>query len=316
MSMYQKIWLVGVGPMGKHYFKVLTGLGVNFDVIGNRHATASSFEQETGCSVHRGGIQNALRNLDAPDLAIVAVPVGMLAATASALVRGGTKRILLEKPGALTIDELKTLDQSAVEQHCQVYIAYNRRFYESVYLAKNIISEDGGLLSVNFEFSEWAHIIGPLEAPQEIKDKWLIANSSHVIDLVFHLCGYPANWNAWQTGRLAWHGAGARFCGAGITNTGVMFSYGSDWNAPGRWGIELLTAKRRVYLRPLEEIQVGAHGALNPVKLDLSGSDDFLYKPGLYKQTRAFISGVDDCLCDIQSQIKNVSYFNKIAGYS
>ena len=33
--------------------------------------------------------------------------------------------------------------------------------------------------------------------PIKIKQNWFLANSSHVVDLVFHLCGKPIKWNTW-----------------------------------------------------------------------------------------------------------------------
>ena len=46
---------------------------------------------------------------------------------------------------------------------------------------------------------------------------------------------------------------------------GAMFSYFADWEAPGRWGLEVLTRKRRLIFRPMEQLQVMPLGS---VKID------------------------------------------------
>ena len=58
---------------------------------------------------------------------------------------------------------------------------------------KELISRDGKILSVNFEFTEWSHKILSKRRNIQVLKHWLIGNSSHVIDLVFHLCGRPKN---------------------------------------------------------------------------------------------------------------------------
>ncbi len=56
---------------------------------------------------------------------------------------------------------------------------------------QNYIAEDGGALSINFDFTEWSHKIKYLKNSGLAKRRWLVANSSHVIDLAFHLGGKP-----------------------------------------------------------------------------------------------------------------------------
>jgi len=94
-----------------------------------------------------------------------------------------------------------------------------------------------------------------------------------------------------------------------------MFSYLADWQAPGRWGVELLTAKRRLILRPMEQLQVTPLGTVKiEAMLPLDNLDQD-YKPGLYRQTQAFLEGNDHLFCTLQEQVENVRIYSKIAGY-
>ena len=200
----------------------------------------------------------------------------------------------------------------------EVYIAYNRRFYHSVEQLRRFVAEDGGLLSMNFDFTEWGHIIKDVQTIPELKNYWLMGNSSHVIDLAFHLCGKPKDWKFWHKGKgvIDWHPASARFCGSGITDRGVMFSYLSDWQAPGRWGLELMTAKRRFILRPMEKLQVVKLGSVLIQSIEPENKIDNDFKPGLFNQTKKFLEEDNSLMCSLSEQVKDIKIYYMMAGYT
>jgi predicted dehydrogenase len=309
------LWLIGAGSMAQDYSRVLQALGVSFEVIGRGADSAATFEKETGQVVRMGGLTDALASENVPDQAIVAVGVEQLAATTAELIRAGVKRIMVEKPAGLDLAQVKELNQVATEHGASVLLAYNRRFYGSVQQARNAIAEDGGVLSAQFEFTEWSHVIAPLEKGAGVKEHWLIGNSSHVIDLAFHLIGRPIDWQCWHAGLIDWHPAAARFAGSGVTDQNVMFSYLADWQAPGRWGVELLTAKRRLILRPMEQLQVTQLGTVRIEAVDSLDSLDQEYKPGLFRQTQAFLKGDDQLFCTLSQQVENVRIYSQMGGY-
>lgn len=309
------IWLIGAGPHAQEYAKVLVDLGVPFDVVGRGAGSARTFEANTGKSVITGGLGNALQTRAAPAAAIIAASFEQLADTALALVLAGTKRILLEKPGGITVAELTSVSQAAHGHGAQVWVGYSRRFYASTKAARAMIAEDGGPVSCNFEFTEWSHQIEPMPLPAQVKNAWVIANSSHVIDLAFHLCGMPREWKGWHSGSMAWHKAAARYAGAGITDKEVMFSYHADWQAPGRWSVEVLTRKRRLIFRPMEQLQVTSLASIAVEKVHLDDEFDIRFKPGLYRQTQAFLSQDERHFCTVEAQLMHAKIYSEMAGY-
>ena len=309
------LWLVGASNIAQEYASVLKALKKPFEVIGRGESSAFSFKKATGHTVRIGGLKKNLKQNTAPQIAIVAVGVDQLANVTEDLIRSGTKRILLEKPGALNLKEINLLNRLAKEKKTEIFIAYNRRFYDSVQQMKKYIDDDGGALSINFEFTEWAHTIKILQKNISVKKHWLIGNSSHVIDLAFHLCGKPKDWKCWHLGALDWHPASARFCGSGITDKGVMFSYLSDWQAPGRWGLELMTTKRRFILRPMEQLQIVKLGSTLVNSINLKNKIDKKFKPGLFNQTKKFLEGKNSLLCSLSEQVENIKIYYKMAGY-
>ena len=309
------IWLVGSGLMAVEYAKVLVSLGNKFIVIGRGKKSAQAFTKENNISVLTGGVTKALKDNTNPRTAIVAVGVEELSRTASELIKAGTKRILIEKPGGIDLEEIDSLNIVAEKYNATVLLAYNRRFYNSVKEAKNYINQDGGILSAQFEFTEWAHTIEPLVKANKVKRRWLLGNSSHVLDLAFHFIGKPLDWKFWHAGSLEWHPDAARFAGAGISENNIMFNYHADWQTPGRWGIELNTLKHRLILRPLEKLQVCKIGSVKVEEVSLKNDLDTKYKPGLYRQTESFLKEDDYLFCSLKEQLENTTIYSQIAGY-
>jgi predicted dehydrogenase len=308
-------WLIGAGAMAQDYFKVLVSQGVNFEVVGRSIDGAKSFETITGKPVQVGGLVKALNANSAPDCALVAVGVESLADTALKLIHAGTKRILLEKPGGLNTLQIQAVADAALKNKTEVLIAYNRRFFASTAFARTLIAEDGGATTCNFEFTEWSQIISPMLKGAEVKAAWFLANSTHVVDLAFHLCGFPKDWHFWHGGSLDWHPTASRFCGSGITDQEVLFSYHADWEAPGRWGLEVLTPKHRLIFRPMEQLQMIKLGSVKVESVELDDKLDKAYKPGLFMQTKAFLDGDDRLFCTIDEQLRNGAVYDEMAGY-
>jgi predicted dehydrogenase len=309
------LWLIGAGPHARAYGKILNALNAEYAVIGRGHVSASEFKLATGKEVKTGGLSEALIRSGPPKAAIVAASFDQLADVAIDLIKSGTRRILLEKPGGLSRHEIARVNEAAKLYKSDVWIGYNRRFYASTILAMKKIADDGGAVSCTFEFTEWAHMIAPWGVPPRVKEALMIANSSHVADLAFYLCGQPKEWRGWHAGEMPWHSSAARFCGAGVTERGVLFSYHADWEAPGRWGIEVLTRKHRFIFRPMEQLHVTKIGAVSLDRIQIDDSLDLNYKPGLYRQTQAFIQGEFGEFCTLQEQVNMISIYSDMAGY-
>ena len=117
-------------------------------------------------------------------------------------------------------------------------------------------------------------------------------------------------------GKLNWHESGARYCGAGISQKGIILSYHADWTSPGRWGLEINTSQSRYILRPLEKLQRIKLGNLASEEIELDNKLDTNYKPGLYLQCEDFLFNQSSTLCSIDHHAKAFKFFNKMSGYT
>lgn len=316
MSDNLKVLLIGTGNMAFEYYKILDAMGIKTVVVGRSEERAIEFKEKTGCAdVYYGGIQNIpISNINDITHAIVAVTVSQLKTVTLDLIKKGIHKILVEKPGALNKKDLIEMQDEAVKTSTTVYIAYNRRFYSSVYKAEEIIKADGGVKSFNFEFTEWGHVIEKTNHDIETKSNWLLANSSHVIDLAFYLGGEPVEMYSFVQGELDWHKNGSNYVGAGKTESGALFNYCANWDAPGRWSVEILTSEHRLYLKPMEKLFIQERGSVQVNLVELDDMIDVDFKPGLYKETQAFLDDNNTRLVELDEQILKMNIYEKIAG--
>ena len=318
--MNQKILLVGAGYMATEYAKVLSAMGKNFVIVGRGGDSAKICEKMSGCPVYRGGIEKYLsETTDCPQMAIVAVPFVSLKMIAKCLMRFGIRKILLEKPGGVNYEEISELSDAAYNSKTKLYVAYNRRFYASVEKAMEIIKEDGGVTSFNFEFTEWSHIVNSLQKPRAELENWFMANSSHVVDLALFLGGEPKMLNSYVAGSLPWYSKASAFAGSGITKEGALFSYKANWKSAGRWSVEILTEKRKLLFEPLEQLKIQERGETNVKQVEIDDKLDIDFKPGLFKQVESFLSGNTEKLINIYEQKKRAKiyqFMEKIGSFS
>lgn len=314
------IWLIGTGLIGIEYAKVLEALNKEFIAIGRGEQSATMFEKKTGHQVIRGGLGCFLKTRPVlPEAVIVAVGIEALTTTCIELLHYGVKKILQEKPGVGWIGEINQLADETQKAQADVLLAYNRRFYSSVLKAEEIIKEDGGVSSFNFEFTEWSHTIASLHKPIVTHHSWFMANSSHVIDIAFFLGGEPKELCAFHTGenKQSWHPSGSVYAGAGRSMQGALFSYQANWNAPGRWVVEILTEKHRLYFKPLEILQIQNLGSVTVNPVDIDNHLDSEFKPGFYLQVKKFLKNDYSRFCSIEEQKNHINkYYRLMSGYN
>ena len=313
-----EILLVGGSSIAEDYLAVLIALKIKPIVVCRTEKSAKRFKKATNYNIYSGGLERIIENqIFSGTTAIVAVNIDNLSKVTKKVILSGYKKILVEKPAGISSEEILDIKELAKIHKSKVLIAYNRRFYESARKAKEIILNDGGIRSFRFEFTEWSHVIQNLNSSQIIKERWFLSNSSHVVDLAFFLGGQPKEISSYISGQgeLEWHPSSSVFSGSGKTISNKPFSYHADWNGPGRWGVELVTANHRLILSPMEKLQVQKTGSIDIDFVDLDDNFDRSFKPGFYKQLEAFVSNQFDDFCTIEEQNQALKHYKKISGY-
>lgn len=310
------VLLVGAGPMAREYAKVLEALEIDYTVICRSVNSAEKFKKTFGVTVIDGGLENVFSSLDVEFThAIIATTLESLEKNTLFLLEKGIKKILVEKPGAVTNEGINRIKDLSKNVGAEVYIAYNRRFYTSVIEAKKRIIEDDGLKSFLFEFTEWTHQIEGLNKTSFQLENWFIGNSTHVVDTAFYFGGHPVEIQSFVQSELDWHLKGSIFVGAGITVNSIPFSYHANWQAPGSWKLELLTTKNRYIFRPFEQLHVQRIGSNSIEEISLDDSLDQQFKPGLYRQLEKFLfNKKSEDLLSIEDGANVFNWYEQILG--
>jgi predicted dehydrogenase len=310
--------VIGVGKMGLAHLQVLAALKptalAGWAPSDKRRASVEG----VGAEFLTGNLEHALKTFGATHV-IIATPVETLAPIALQVMTAGVRHILLEKPAALTLAEGRQLIAEADLQHATIYVGYNRRFYSSFRTAVSMMQAQGERVeSVVFEFNEVVASAGPAGHVQAVRERWLLANSLHVIDAALFPIGPPdfEKSNFLCSGNLSWHPAGQIFVGSGKSESGVPYAYHANWGAPGRWGVEWMTPSMRYVFRPMEKLSIIRKGRFELEAVQLDDKVDVNFKPGVYHQNKVFLDGDSKAgLVPLAEALSLISLAQKIAGY-
>jgi predicted dehydrogenase len=309
------ILVFGTSYMGEEYLKTIKHLGHTATVVGRDEAKAKSLATKYGFTGVGGGSEQ-FEDWDNYTHAIIATSVESLKDVTIACLDHGIANILVEKPGALDVSQLREI-KNHLHSETTLRIAHNRRMYNSVQMLKQKIEEDGGAIGCFFDFTDREKDILDSTKDPAVLARWGFANSTHVIDAAFYLVGKPVDIHPVRAGRYDKHPSGTVFCGSGKTLQ-CPFSYFATWNGGGRWNVEISTEKGRYKLSPMEELQFCAKNQFAWITIEQPDNDDKICKAGLIKMISSFLEegALYQELPLLDEQIATALLINKIFGYT
>lgn len=298
-------WLIGYGPMGRAHSEALRALGVAHLVI----------TRTKNWIVTPGFDVDAMPNgpwqeLPPPAKCIISVPIPNLHPVATELIEHGAKDLLLEKPGCMTSKDATTLSQQANRRGAIVHVAYNRRFFATVAALRSIAAGTVGPVDISIQFGERRGTLQPT-TDGYIAARWIVANSSHVFDLVIHLLGYPEEAQHRRSGHLNWHPTGSSFSGRWRYADGSLMTFRESWESPGPWSLKMTGNFGVAMLQPLEalSIQLKDVGSQN-----LNPYQNYGLKPGLVGMLAAYLDSRFERFPDMADQSRLLRLLEDIEG--
>jgi predicted dehydrogenase len=291
-----KLGFIGAGEMANFHAHAFNSLGATIQAVATlqdgrrRQAFARNFNVPS--------IYDSWRDLVASetlDGLIVCTPPSV---TISILEEISSKDIstLVEKPGALSSEELRFLGQGS---NRNIFFAYNRRFYETVAAMKEVIANNSGYFS--------AHIVEADNLAVEQRIDALINNSVHSFDLINYL--FP---NSHYFGFKKGVGENVLACGvknsAGSDIGDIKVYFGAIRNTEISWDSDGHSA----ILKPLEvfsqfnEFEIQNPSVLSPIRKyepkwsgEKGGHEQIVttdFKPGIYRQALDFLAVTNNSL--------------------
>lgn len=264
-----RVLIVGAGPIGQEYSKICKDQKVDF-ALANRSAK------------EKVKIDFIVDVLSMDKLffkgfthIIIAVQPELSFDVGIHVLENSEALILVEKPFVLSSSKLKSI--SAIEFDQRLFIALNRRWFESILKLRNEVSVEE-IQEIEIEFSE--HLSRMRGSEKEI-ERWAIANSIHVIDMALHNFGVPKvsfQHNFWNKEK------GYIYSSSFLDSTHVIGK--SFWGGSGNWSVQIRTKNRRFIFDPIETLRLQETESFKKSKIVLE--QDF-YKPGFYKMNAAFL---------------------------
>tara|TARA_B110000008_G_scaffold278353_1_gene321894 strand:- start:235 stop:1194 length:960 start_codon:yes stop_codon:yes gene_type:complete len=148
------------------------------------------------------------------------------------------KPALIEKPVAIDPQYLSRFKKN---DHAQVRVAYNRRFYSTIQNAKKFISDEGAV-HARIELPEMVNEIGNYNG--------VLLNSAHGIDLLLYLFEDIHLHDVYHykndAGRMAIF----------KSNCGTIINLTMNWNSPSNFMINIESGTKRLEIKPFEYSKV------------------------------------------------------------
>jgi predicted dehydrogenase len=322
----KKLSLIGSGRMAEEYIKVLKFIGTDFNVVSTNNDQIEYLKSTYNVDAYCCDVID-FKSLS-QEFVINCVDIPSLFKINLFLLNHGVENILSEKPVAFDSAEIEKLTSF---KNSNFILALNRRFYPSSQEALKILLSDGGARTCAFQFNErtidWDH---PYSSKGRIENsKPLHSQSIHLIDLVFHLVGFPKEFTSLMRGN---NFRDYFFSGSGTTDSNCLFSFTSDWSAPGSWAIEITSKNYRLKFEPLEELIVYNYSAseksaimsgmsnhsistIRP-KLNDENCVSKRFKPGLLSQTEKFIKQDFERHGSLSEYAKVLNFINSFSANS
>jgi predicted dehydrogenase len=286
----KRIALVGYGRIAPRHLEVFRALDCQVVASCNR----SERGREKAHS--EGGIANTYASIEAmldrerPDGVVCCASAEHMAEAAKQILSFGLPT-LLEKPPGISLAELAEIKSRAIAQRAPVMVGLNRRYYSVLTRA---IEDAGGPEAITAVFVDWSEEPEYLLrdrgfAPQQVAQR-VYGNSLHGLDLLTFLAGYlPAP-----------HVVGLSFGEPfrwimslqGVSSRGVLGTFQSTWDSPGRWRLVFCARKRRYQFAPLESCVVSELEKKETRTIEPDVWDK-RFKPGFYRQARTFLEAID-----------------------
>lgn len=213
------------------------------------------------------------------DAAIVAVPEENCLQVVLNLLRFDST-LLIEKPAGLDLFEARELSKMGKQYQGTNFVAFNRRYYSSCKLALGQFASDDGPRLIDVLDQQDPILALSAGFSPKVVDKWMYANSIHIVDLARSFA--RGSVEKVSTGEWPFNPhQRVRFAEVHF-NSGDFFRYLAAWNAPGPWSVDITTPRKRVTLKPLEDVYVQEEGNRFQRKIRTSIRDK-RFKPGLWE---------------------------------
>jgi len=300
---------IGSSPISEFHIPVLRKAGFNISSISSRKDSKNikKFAQKFNIKNIIPDWKKLHDIVDNFDAIMIAVDIDVTCEILNNLMEIN-KPILVEKPVSIKSKEIEKIIE---KNNDKIFVAYNRRYYNSVEWVKKFI-ESKSNVSATFFIPERNQLN-------------FYHNSSHIIDLMNYFFKDLKLENTTHfTIDKKLSGLTAIF----KTKRGDIINLISNWNAPSNFKIEVIHKDEKMELNPIEKahfykgMEIIEPTIEDPIrkympKLIKESENGDEFKPGFYKQAKVFYNFVkcnqlDERMCTLKQAKENIKTIEKL----
>ena len=310
-----KVAFIGAGSMATEHLRVFAAM--DDVVLSGIHSRTRSKAEQLAVEFNITTVSETPEELyreTAADLVVITVPELQLKKVINTACRFPWA-ILMEKPAGYNLEDATEIARMASAHPSPVMVAFNRRCYSSTSaVASDLDQRPGEKRFIHVQdqqsFAEARHY----GHPEEVVEKFMYANSIHMIDLIPMF----GRGSIQEVRRITpWLGGQTETMLAYVVfDSGDTALYEGLWTGPGPWACSVATSSRRWTLAPLEQASFQNLGERTKHTVEISEVDK-MYKPGFFVQARSVIdclNGLESPLVDLEKSLATMRLINRIFG--
>jgi predicted dehydrogenase len=306
-----KVSIIGAGRIAECYIKVLRDFK-NIELVGIISRSKESSKQKSlkyKIHYHSNSLENMMK-ITKPDIVIVCVTPTETKKICLNLLKYKCI-VLVEKPLGLSLKDSKEVLLKSKKSKSKIFIAFNRRFFNSTNLLINKLSKNASKRVVNIFDQEDTNAAKKNGHSKKIIDNWMYANSIHLIDFFTFLCRGKINNIVSQRIKI---NKNQYFIYSKIFfSSGDIGIYNAYWNRPAPWKISVSCSESYFQLSPIERlIEKNNRGEMITYK---DSKYDIKYKPGFYLMVKNLLkvyTGKKNKLVSLKENCKTMKLINSI----
>lgn len=272
--------LIGAGYTAKEHARAFRDIG-NVELKGvfsRTRVRAEALAEDHGIALIAGSLEELWDRTRAEVVVVTVNEPGMAETIEACCVHDW--KVLAEKPPALSVEEAENLEGLARSKKRDVRIALNRASYSVTRKVSEEIEPISGRRVVIVQDQQDPERALSLGRPNEVVDRWMYANSIHLMDYFRIFCRGSAA-RVETTGGVAGDKPAVIMARMEF-ESGDIGIYQAFWNEPAPWACSVHLPDVRYELRPLEEGK--RQHRLKPAE-DLPVHEwDRAFKPGYRRQ--------------------------------
>ncbi len=311
-----KIILVGTSPIVEYHVKALKKADFKIIAVASSNTNSSSHKKFARKNIIKKSYSDwkEMMNKEKYDGIVIATRTESTIEILEHAIKQNIP-ILVEKPVSFNSKDIKKIINKS---HKMIMVGYNRRFYKTVNVVKNLISEEEN------------PILASMITPELSNIKDFFNNTSHSLDILRYIFGEI---KLTYIKKLIINNVQKGFVATFSNNKKDIIQFIANWDASDNFSLSVFQNTKKIELKPYEElsiydgIDVIQPMDTNPIrqyvpklveKITLEPIDKYI-KPGFYQQSCTFLELIENktrsnISATLIDAYKNIEMCEKLVG--